>query len=36
MSNQKLIKLVARPTEDNLTDLTTEQLQRIGELAMER
>lgn len=36
MSKQlKPIKLVKRPASDRLTDLTTEQLERIGELALE-
>lgn len=37
MSKQlKPIKLVTRPANDKLADLTAEELQRIGELALER
>ncbi len=35
MSKQKPIKLVPRATGGALADLTTEQLQRLGELALE-
>ncbi len=34
MSKQKPIQLVARPADDKLADLTTEEIQRIGELAL--
>jgi len=34
MSNMKTIKLVKRPTDDLLADLTSEQVARIGELAL--
>jgi hypothetical protein len=36
MSNMKPIKLVKRPAGDSLTDLTEEQVARIGELALIR
>lgn len=36
MSNLKTIKLLPRETGDALSDLTGEQLARIGELALQR
>jgi hypothetical protein len=35
MSNLKPIKLVPRSDNDSLSDLTDEQLQRIGEIAVQ-
>ncbi len=32
MSKQKTITLISRPKDDHLAELTTEELQRIGEL----
>jgi len=34
MSNQKPIQLVQRPQNDALTELTPEQLERLGDLAI--
>lgn len=35
MSNLKPIKLVDRPTNSTLSDLTNDQLQQLGELALQ-
>jgi len=34
MSQQKTIQLVQRPVNDELTELTPEQIERLGELAL--
>lgn len=36
MSNQKTIQLVTRPDDGALAELTTEQIERLGELAIGR